>query len=87
MRHASRPARVTAPRAEIHYAVVSGKRLWKREVDMSAQVVLLTIGAVGGATALSWYLVRFVTARRYQKLIKERLHALDVGERLQSACR
>ena len=53
---------------------------------MSAQGVLLVIGAIGGAAALSWWLVRFVSGYRYRKLVKDRLEALELGARIRSTC-
>jgi len=53
---------------------------------MTAQVVLLTIGGAGGLVALGWWLVRFVSGRRYRKIVNDRLDALDVGVRIRNAC-
>ena len=53
---------------------------------MTAQVVLLTIGGAGGLVALGWWLVRFVSGRRYRKIVNDRLDALDVDVRIRSAC-
>jgi hypothetical protein len=61
-------------------------RSQEEEVDMSAQGVLLVIGAIGGAAALSWWLVRFVSGYRYRKLVKDRLEALELGARIRSTC-
>lgn len=53
---------------------------------MTARVMLLTIGGVGGVTTLVWYLMRFVSMYRYRKLMNDRLEALELGARIQSAC-
>ena len=56
------PARVPFVWANFCYAVVSSdRRGWKREVEMTARVMLLAIGGVGGVTTLVWYLMRFVS--------------------------
>ncbi len=52
---------------------------------MTAQVVLLAIGAVGGSVALSWWLARFVSGRRYRKMVNDRLKALELGARIRNA--
>jgi hypothetical protein len=64
----------------------SDRRIWKREVDVTAQVVLLTIGAAGGLAVLGWWLVRFVSGRRYRKMVNDRLEALELGVRIRNAC-
>jgi len=53
---------------------------------MSAQMVLLVIGAIGGAATLSWWLARFVSGYRYRKLVSDRLEALELGARIRNAC-
>ena len=81
------PAHVPHARARTCYAVLSSEmRSQEEEGDMSAQGVLLVIGAIGGAAALSWWLVRFVSGYRYRKLVKDRLEALELGVRIRSAC-
>ena len=81
------PARVPFVWANFCYAVVScDRRSWKREVELTARVMLLTIGGVGGVTTLGWYLMRFVSMYRYRKLMNDRLEALELGARIQSAC-
>jgi hypothetical protein len=53
---------------------------------MTAQVLLLMIGAIGGVAALVWWLARFVSGHRYRKLVNDRLEALETGARIRNAC-
>lgn len=53
---------------------------------MTAQAVLLTIGAAGGLATLGWWVVRFVSGRRYRKIVNDRLEALELGARIRNAC-
>jgi len=55
------------------------------EVDMTAQVVLLVIGVVGGVATLGWWLERRVAQYRYRKFVDARLLALEIGDRLRDA--
>jgi len=53
---------------------------------MTAQVVLLAIGGAGGVVVLGWWLVRFVSGRRYRIIVNDRLDVLDVDVRIRNAC-
>ena len=53
---------------------------------MTGQVVLLTIGGAGGLVALGWWLVRFMSGRRYRKIVNDLLDALYVDVRIRNAC-
>ena len=59
---------------------------WKREVDMQTQLVVITIGLVGGVVGLVWLLVRFVAGYRYRKFVNDRLEKMTLEMRIHNAC-
>jgi hypothetical protein len=52
---------------------------------MQAQLVIVTIGLVGGSALLSRTLLRLVSDWRYRRLVKDRLERMTLDTRIKSA--
>ena len=53
---------------------------------MQTQLVVITIGLVGGLVGLVWLLVRFVAGYRYRKFVNDRLEKMTLEMRIRNAC-
>ena len=53
---------------------------------MQTQLVVITIGLVGGLVGLIWLLVRFVSGYRYRKFVNDRLEKMTLEMRIRNAC-
>ncbi|MEE9512802.1 MAG: hypothetical protein V3V46_01895 [Anaerolineales bacterium] len=53
---------------------------------MQTQLVVLAIGSVGGLVALGWLLRRFMSGRRYRRMVNDRLERMDLDMRFRNTC-
>ena len=53
---------------------------------MQTQLVVLAIGSVGGLVALGWLLRRFMSGRRYRRMVNDRLERMDLDMRFSNTC-